>query len=317
MISLFKSNQPLVAILFPLIAACYGVLAIFGPGGDLLVDLGLWGTFALSSDWMFIFTFTLIIAFNAFSLNSLFNQNDFLERNTYVVGLIYIIGGFVMPIWENPGLILFHFFDIQSFRQLFHIKQNEDARKSIFNGAFLLACGLTFFPHAFPVVLFPFISLLVIRPFVWREYALSLVGLAIPALYGWAYLTLILKDAKLERFFWDQAHALSWSWEALAVFLSWMVLLVTSFLVIQKRTARSGLRLKRLIILSWISVFLLIASEFVHFFNQKEYVMISQAGTAILVGIGLSLARHYFIYHFILYALIVLAGLFQLGIKLF
>ena len=222
-----------------------------------------------------------------------------------------------MPVWENPGLVLFHFFDIQSFRQLFYIKQNEDARRSIFNGSFLLACGLTFFPHAFPVILFPFISLVVIRPFVWREYVLAFLGLSIPAIYSWIYLSFAMHNTNLERFFWDKAHALNWSWDSLLVFLSWTLLLLLSFFIINKRTTRSGLRLKRLIILSWISVLLLISSEFVHFFNQKEYLMISQAGTAILVGIGLSLARFYTLYHFIFYALILVAVLSHLGISLF
>jgi hypothetical protein len=317
MISLFKSNQPLVAILFPVMAAVYAVLALVGPSTESIADLGLWGTYPMESNWLFVSLFSAIIAFNAYALNNLFNQNEFLERNTYVVGFVYLVGCFVMPVWENPGLVIFHFFDIQSFRQLFHIRQNEDARRSIFNGSFLLACGLTFFPHAFPVVLFPFISLIVIRPVVWREYALALLGLAIPALYSWVYHIVFLHEANLERFFWSKAHALNWSWESLIVFASWVFLLLLTFVVINKRTARSGLRLKRLIALSWISVILLISSEFVHFFNQKEYLMISQAGTAILVGIGISLARYYVLFNWILYGLLILAALLQLGINLF
>ena len=317
MISVFKSNQPLTAMLFPLIIVGFALTFYFSNQTTDSMDFGLWGVVGTLDKTIVILISCVILTFNAYALNSVFNKNDFLEKNTYVIGLIYLIGCFTMSIFENPGLILFHFFDILSFRQLFFIKQNEDARKPIFNGSLLLALGLTFFPHAFPVVLFPFFTLIVIRPFVWREYMLSVLGLMTPLTYVYFYYFMYNEPNQLVNFFWNNDFVLNWSIQSFTVFATWIVLLLISFVVINSKIKRSGLRFKRLIMLSWISVLLLVLSEFVHFFNQKEYLTISQVGTTILIGTGISLTRFSIIFNLALYFLILFGIYIQLGLKLF
>jgi len=317
MISIFKSNQPLVTVLFPVLVIGYAMAYYFSGSSSEIADFGLWGFKQEFNKELYLLISVLIISFNAYSLNTIFNNNDFLERNTYVVGLIYIVGCVTMPVFENPGMLLFHFFDILSFKQLFYIKQNEDARKHIFNGSLLLAVGLTFFPHAFPVVLFPFFTLIVIRPFVWREMALIFLGLAVPFIYVYFYHTLYKDSSELIKLFWDNDFALNWSLRSLILFVTWLFLLLISFFIINNKIQRSGLRFKRLITLSWISIFLLVLSEFVHFFNQKEYLMISQVATTIIVAVGVSLTRFSMIFSLALYFLLLYGIYIQLGLKLF
>lgn len=317
MIAIFKSNQPLTAILFPVLVVGFAIAYYFSGTTPEIADFGLWGFVVSPNKDLYLLISVLILSFNAYSLNSIFNNNDFLERNTYIIGLIYLIGCFIMPVFENPGLLLFHFFDILSFKQLFLIKQNEDARKHIFNGSLLLALGLTFFPHAFPVVLFPFFTLLVIRPVVWREYALIFLGLVVPFIYVYFYHLLYKDSSELVKLFWDNDFAINWSLQSFTLFTTWIFLLIISFFVISSKIQRSGLRFKRLITLSWISILLLILSEFVHFFNQKEYLMISQVGTAILVATGISLSRFPIIFNLALYFLLLFGIYIQLGLELF
>lgn len=317
MIRVFKSNQPLVAIFFPLFALIIALVYYFSGQEMSPVNLGLWGEkHVIGKAWL-VTIIAIVLAYNAYSINKIFNGNDFLERNTYVVGLIYIIGCITIPVFENPGIILFHFFDILSFRQLFFVKQNEDARKYIFNGSFLLAIGITFFPHAFPVLLFPFFTLMVIRPFVWREYALIFLGFGTTFVYAVFYYYFFGTRAELLGFFWQSDLGINWSVVNLIQFLTWALLLLISFFIINSKIRRSGLRFKRLITLAWISVFLLIVSEFVHFFNQKDYLMISQVGTTILVATGISLTRISILFNLALYFLILFGIYIQIGITIF
>jgi hypothetical protein len=312
MIAIFKSNQPLTAVLFPVLVLVFGLAYFISGSVQEVSDFGLFGTAASLDRTVGILITSLVLAFNAYMLNTLFNQNDFLERNTYVIGLIYLIGCFVMPIYENPDLVLFHFFDILSFRQLFNIRQNEDARRYIFNGSLLLGIGLLFFPHAFPVLLFPFFTLLIIRPFVWREYFLALIGLLIPFSYLLFYNHFFLKTTDVLSLFWKNDFEFNLKWMSLTLFLTWTFLLVFSFFVLNRKVKRSGVRFKRLIMLSWVSIFLLIISEIIHFLNQKEYLMISQVGTTIIVGGGISISRFPFVYNTILYFLLFLGVLIQI-----
>lgn len=307
----------MTAVLFPVLVVGFAVAYYFSGSSPEIADFGLWGFQQDFNKELYLLISVLIISFNAYSLNNIFNSNDFLERNTYIVGLIYIVGCVTMPVFENPGMLLFHFFDILSFKQLFYIRQNEDARKHIFNGSLLLAVGLTFFPHAFPVILFPFFTLIVIRPFVWRETALVLLGLAVPFVYVYFYHTLNKDSSELIKLFWDNDFALNWSLRSLLIFATWVFLLLISFFVVNSKIQRSGLRFKRLITLSWISIMLLVLSEFVHFFNQKDYLMISQVGTTILVSVGISLTRFTMIFNLALFFLLLYGIYIQLGLKLF
>ncbi len=316
MIRLFKSNQPLAVLLFPVLAMVMSGVFLMYQEIPQELDLGVWGNYP-SPDiiWLTVIS-AVIVSFNAYLINNTFNSNDFLERNTYVVGFIYIVGCFTISIVDNPGVLLFHFFDILSIRQLFFVRQNDDAKRAIFNGALLLGIGLSFFPHAFPLLLFPFFTLIVIRPFVWREYALiflAYVGvLAYIITYEHYY-----PSGNFIHHFWEQNSGFSWSLISLIQFSVWVLLLLVSFFVINKKIIRSGLRFKRLITLSWISVLLLIFSEFIHFLNIKEYVMISQVGTTFLVATGISLARVPAVYNILLYFLLLFAIYIQVGLKFF
>lgn len=149
---------------------------------------GMWGDFLPEAHWLSQLIAPLLILLNAIFLNLIFNRNEFLEKNNYLVALLYVtfmsnfhsfyyLDGFAVAQFIL-GLALFYFF---------RLNQNEDARKTVFNVAFLFGLASTFYPLFLFSIPLLFSMIWVMRPFVFRESLLTLVGFVIPLIYGGVY----------------------------------------------------------------------------------------------------------------------------------
>lgn len=247
MIRLFLDNRTMVLFLLPLIIGTYILASFFGIQEEIILRKdGLFLQHFQWNEWTIYSIQSLFILINAVFLNAVFNSHEFLEKNTYIISLLYVVlVPLFIPLHQFDGTLLVHFFVICVLSVLFHLKQNADGRMLVFNAGALASIGMIFLPYLILWIPILLIMILIIRPFIWRELFLCLAGIAVPIIYFFSYL-----------FFKNQLD-ISWSWpnwqmhnDQKALHLYPVVVIFSIFVLLSLfslggRLLKSSLRLKK------------------------------------------------------------------------
>lgn len=187
MINLFFGNRSYALLFLPLIVvAIFSVHWFFGvPEAEEVWRFGLLGNYHKNGLYLLDFFAPALTTLGAILVNVLFNRNEFMDKNNYISSLIYVVlMSFFPTFYYLSGLSIAQVLLVLVAFQLFRMKQNEDARRHAFNAAFIFSLACVFVPPLLLCTPLLFSMLWVIRPFVWRESALVLMGLTGPLLYS-------------------------------------------------------------------------------------------------------------------------------------
>jgi hypothetical protein len=236
------------------------------------INVGLWGeTLVLYPTLSSVFA-AFLICFNSFGINLIFNTNEFMERNSYMPALLYVVlMSFYHSFYTLDGLLLAHTCIVLMLFQFFKLRQNEDGRSHVFNGAFFSGLAATLHPPM--IVWFPFVLIMIwnIRPFILRETFLALIGFAIPLLYAEVFIWIFGHKIDL-KILEQTTNYYQKQTDFLITAVLFTLLFLLSLVSIRGRVQKSSIRLKKLIgILAWlvfVSVIIGVA-DFVYF-NQIE-----------------------------------------------
>ena len=138
-----------------------------------------------------------LIALNAHQLNNLFNQNGFFPRATFLAGLMYVICLMLFDGLMIQFELLAHLFVIFSLMFIFQMRRQEPAKDFIFKASFLAGLAIVFSPMLAPLLLAPWISLVIFKPFIWREWLLAVLGLLLPTVYHYSMMYLLTSDTSV------------------------------------------------------------------------------------------------------------------------
>lgn len=249
MIKLFSNNQSYVLILIPVFALINLVLDFYFPNFGLLLteNENLWGIdFHLMNPIVSKILSLLFLSSNAILANYIFNSIEFHKRITNIPSVVYllIMSLFSMSVSFSETLIA-HFLFLFSFYQLMNIRQNVDARNNAFLSGLFLGVAATFMPIYMPFLLIIWIGIFVIRPFIWREFALSFVGFLMPFIW----LSIIRPTFYKSLFTFDSSinyMQIEPSFN-IAVMATVGLLIIYSFRNIFKQRNQSSIRFKRII----------------------------------------------------------------------
>ncbi|MBX7203175.1 MAG: hypothetical protein IT240_04110 [Bacteroidia bacterium] len=141
-------------------------------------------SFTISSRELMILLSLLLVVLQAFFLTTVINTHSVLKENSHLPALMYVVlmSCFPEQLSFNP-LLFTNFFIILFFNALFHFYRAESAVFHVFDaGLFVGVAALFYWPSMF---LFPLIwaALVLLRPFAWREWLASLLGLLLPFVY--------------------------------------------------------------------------------------------------------------------------------------
>jgi hypothetical protein len=186
MIRLFLENRIGVLLLLPVIITIYFLLnyktGYYLP--SIEVNLGLWNNVRLDAKFFSLISSFLILV-NAVGLNILFNINEFFEKNTYIVSLLYVVTmSFYHSFYSLNGSLIAQAFLILMLYQFFNLKQNVDGRSQVFNGSLFAGIAATFFPPLLISLPFVLVMIWIIRPFYFREMLLSIFGFGTPIIFA-------------------------------------------------------------------------------------------------------------------------------------
>lgn len=273
MVQLFFGNRSFALLFLPILAAAYVILNIYVPYylPEDNAHFGFWGDLLPQSRWIAQVLAPLLVLVEAVLINSLFNRNDFMERNTYIPALLYVtcMSEFHC-FYFLDGFAIAQFAVVVAVHQLFQLYQNEDGRRYVFNVGFWLGIACTFHPLFVLMALIAFWLVWVIRPFVMRESALLVVGFIIPLMYGGFYSAWIDITIQNEQF---SSTSFALNIEDV-VFLSStaFVIALLSLGKLLLKVQQSSIRLKKLfrILLILINFTLLITLLEYFMFDKKE-----------------------------------------------
>lgn len=201
MIKLLKSNIPLVyttSILFVLV----GGINVFIEKSSFQNGFFVW----YSSMMKFVQTQTVInytissivLLITGFILNRAFNKTSFYLKNTALPIFIFLVilstfGGFY---FENAYIISLVF--ALAFLKIIELDQNRTAIHIVFTAGLIIGFGFLFSYWILFISILLFFSLNTFRPFHWREWLVSILGMALPMLYLLSFRYLMYNSVRIE-----------------------------------------------------------------------------------------------------------------------
>lgn len=128
-----------------------------------------------------IFSSLILVVFQAFFLTNIINRHNALKETSHLPALLYVVMMSCFPeqLTLNP-LIFANCFILLFLNSVFHLYRADNAVFYVFDaGLFIGIASLFYWPAIF---LFPLIwaGLTILRPFNWKEWTASILGLALP-----------------------------------------------------------------------------------------------------------------------------------------
>lgn len=274
MLKLFLGNRAGALVVLPFIVLIYIYINAqtnyYNQGAT--ISFGFWGE--MNNDFSIFSKISggLVVTINALLINWIFNTNQFYDRNIYLPSLLYVVlMSFYHSLYSVDGLLIAHTFLILLLDQLYKLVQNTDGRKTVFNGALFAGIAATFHPPLFVFTPVFTAMVLIIRPFVVREFFLLLTGLLVPAIYALLYYNYFNHTIDLQLL----KQASNYQKKHLDFIITaclFVLLFLFSLYGIRSKMQKSSIRLKKLVRVIWLFVFIavLLGSWDYFMFQQIE-----------------------------------------------
>jgi general stress protein CsbA len=186
---LVRNNSPYTAILLFIFALCTQLQSLMHPVLPQAADTQLMYSGLLhilsfvlgKSAFAYSFLGVVLVYLQALLLNAIAARQRLFVHNTYLVAFAYLGLSALHPaLSQFSPMLLVNMCILFAVNELLLLKQAQNAGKYIFNMGFaLMIAGLIQF-SALALVLFLLFSLIVLRPFSFREWMIMLVGLSLP-----------------------------------------------------------------------------------------------------------------------------------------
>jgi len=309
MFSLFQNRHPLAILFLVPMAALLSFLHFWFSQNEILsVEfVALQKSFELTKLDLAYLYFALL-SVNAIALSTLFNRLNLIDYFSYVPGLFYLIFSFASASLSQIDLLMGEFGLILGVIAIVQIKNNADAKASVFLAALFFAIGVVLFPSFALLLVLPFIALARTRSFVLREYLLVFVAFAVVLAYLYFY-----------YFYYDLKLTLPWTfgkqlvfpnYEVLAIYGTIFLLMLLSAYTRSLTLGSPGIRIQRIVTLMFSAVLLQLFAALLLFVLKTETVWHVGIFLALYTGYAYHFAKVKFVYHFLSYAVLLL-GLLQ------
>jgi hypothetical protein len=130
----------------------------------------------------------LLIVSESILLNYILNKFEIMAKKTAMPAIFYcLLMSCCKPLTHFYPLLFSNFFILLTLYKIGLSYRVEEAFSSIFDASFFIAtASLFYFPT---IIIYPLIwvTLIVIRPFIWREWIISILGLLLPYLFVVVY----------------------------------------------------------------------------------------------------------------------------------
>lgn len=186
LVNLYKTKTPLAVFSLPLLISVLG-LPVFFAENEMFPAVYTWQRDLIElvhqTPLLHYLLSIAIVYLSALELNRVVNNYGFFTKNTYLPGLVYVLVLFAIKQVNFNMQIISYGLVIFGLGYLLGVNRQEPARREVFMSSFFFGCATVFQPLIVPVLLMPWFTLMVFRPFVWREWIILFLGVSI----GWIY----------------------------------------------------------------------------------------------------------------------------------
>ncbi|MCB9196118.1 MAG: hypothetical protein H6598_07815 [Flavobacteriales bacterium] len=186
MIRIFNANTPLVLLLLPIVMTGFWLNSLMSDQLYLFEN----GTFLFNWLWIDYPLINRIIAMiliilTGIQLNAVINNNEFFDKNTYLPALLYVVFmSSSKELHQLHPIIWSNLFWVFAFRRLLNIYNQVQCKSEVFDASVFFVIGAIFnFPFSAVLILFPWITLAIVRPFDLKEYAMPIFALLLGSIY--------------------------------------------------------------------------------------------------------------------------------------
>lgn len=184
LLRVYKTNQPLILLFLPII-----VIVFWAPNfNNELIEIEnttpVFDFFVTSSLFINKIIGIAILLSTAIVLNFTINKNEFFHQNLYIPSLIYTVIMCALPELNTLHPILIsNLFLALTFRRLINIHSQVSCKSEVFDATLLLlVCGL-FYPPSLLFIPIIWITLMIFRPFNWKEWVTPFMALGLFLIY--------------------------------------------------------------------------------------------------------------------------------------
>ena len=192
LIRFFKNNNPSSFVFIPLFALALWIVGFFSPQDCVIkYTLPLYEVVAKPlNSFHFIATLIALILLisEALLLNYIVNENEILAKPSFLPALFYVVFMSNDPRMLMAYPLLFaNFFILLGIHKIVSSYRKDIAFSNAFDAGVLFSLATLFY---FPSIVFiPLLGVgfILFRPFIWREWVISLMGILLPHLFVISY----------------------------------------------------------------------------------------------------------------------------------
>jgi hypothetical protein len=236
LLRLYTSSQPLLLISLPVLAAAGLLPFVFLPAPEApAIGHPAPEWFAFLYQWKFgpVTVAWLLVSLGALRVNVLFNRHEFYPSAVYIPGFIYTISAVVLLQRDfSLNVLLANVCAIAGIDAVMRVSRQARALPEYFRGGFWLGCAALCYPPFLALGIAIWVSIIFLRPFSWREYAVSALAFVSPFMWWAAVLYLIDNTGRLWLFEW-QRDAVWWTvWAEYPIVFRILLILMASSLAL-------------------------------------------------------------------------------------
>ncbi len=189
MLSLLRSNNPSIVLLYVIylvafrVSAIWGIAPIFATNESSPISAVLFNYLQQFSAYGFISLLlaALLTFVQSLLVNLIINENKITAKKNYLGGGVYIIfvSFFTEGIYLSPALFSATFI-LLMLRSLFLLAKADKQNGNIFDLGFMVSIAALFYFPTWGFLLFLLLGLGTVRPFVFREWIILWLGVVAP-----------------------------------------------------------------------------------------------------------------------------------------
>lgn len=187
-ISIFKNNQVLSIVVLSIVMLVIWIPAFQNsapiPYNNTMPLYEFYARGANNVPYFHPIMALILVVSESILLNYILNKFEIMAKKTAMPAIFYcLLMSCCKPLTHFYPLLFSNFFIILALFKIGLSYRVEEAFSSIFDASFFIAtASLFYFPS---IIIYPLIwvALIVIRPFIWREWIISLIGLLLPYVF--------------------------------------------------------------------------------------------------------------------------------------
>lgn len=187
-----RQHSPFSLVIIPLLAIILWIPAFLHPvAPPAQVEMPLYSgldQFFRAYPYAALSIGLVLLLCEAFLLNFVLHAHQVIIKKNWLPALLLVVFGSCSPglLWPGPqqiaGILLIFVLHI-----LLGTYRQDKSFAAIFNCGLLIGLAGQFYFPSLVFLVFGLISIIILRPFIWREWVMLLLGMLIPFIYGGVY----------------------------------------------------------------------------------------------------------------------------------